>query len=203
MKRRLLTVVMVLSLISAGGLAALWVRSYWRADSVMAWNTRGRLAAESRAGYFTVERSGIYGDAPGVHWLNYRINPIALERRGMRAYVVHSFIGFYYSRDVRPGSNVQLFGELAEKGLRTPAGALRREWWSAPFWAVCPLAVAPGLSILWSRYRLRRRRSSGLCRSCGYDLRASPERCPECGESTPPQNDALVSYVNARAAGEV
>jgi hypothetical protein len=51
-----------------------------------------------------------------------------------------------------------------------------------PHWAC---AVAAGvLPIMWCFNRTRssgRRRARGLCFHCGYDLRATPDRCPECG----------------------
>ncbi len=55
---------------------------------------------------------------------------------------------------------------------------------SVPLWM---LMLAVGILPMLATIRLRRRalRHSrirrGLCFACGYDLRASPEACPECG----------------------
>jgi hypothetical protein len=44
-----------------------------------------------------------------------------------------------------------------------------------------PLLGALALPGLAAWVRQRRRVARGLCRRCGYDLRATPGRCPECG----------------------
>jgi len=46
------------------------------------------------------------------------------------------------------------------------------------------------LPLLWlfdrrRKQRASRRLASGHCTKCGYDLRATPEQCPECGTIPP------------------
>ena len=47
--------------------------------------------------------------------------------------------------------------------------------------------IAVGFSIL-QQSRKERWRDEGRCLHCGYDLRASAGRCPECGAAIPSEN---------------
>jgi hypothetical protein len=52
-----------------------------------------------------------------------------------------------------------------------------------PFTAVLPLIWF--VRWAWREARRQRRVAAGLCLSCGYDLRGTPGRCPECGSMAP------------------
>lgn len=74
-----------------------------------------------------------------------------------------------------------------QQWCQTPVRGVTMIWSSlgAPYWMwVLLTATLPviyfGSAFLKAR-RLKIRRRDGLCLNCGYDLRASKERCPECG----------------------
>jgi hypothetical protein len=76
----------------------------------------------------------------------------------------HRLLGFYYAHGEDPGN---------------PAGPFRIV--GVPYWFLFTVVAVPTVLLL-RRHRLAtRRRAANLCPACGYDCRATPDRCPECG----------------------
>jgi hypothetical protein len=72
------------------------------------------------------------------------------------------------------------------------------ETWHLAVRAWLPIVLLLVLPAMWlnGRRKARRARRLGLCPACGYDMRASPQRCPECGAA------AEASRAVAASAGD-
>jgi hypothetical protein len=56
--------------------------------------------------------------------------------------------------------------------------AMVPSWFLALIFGLWPAVIGCRRLVRW---RSMRRTASGHCPKCGYDLRATPDRCPECG----------------------
>lgn len=82
-------------------------------------------------------------------------------------------------RQTRFGFGTLALTVVTQKGVLRMVDSIRS--WTAPYWSVAAVTfLAPANRMLYL-FRSRRRLKNGLCRQCGYDLRATSDRCPECG----------------------
>jgi hypothetical protein len=196
--RRLLRILLnagaVLSLLLCAATLAVWVRSYWVGD--LLYHSRSRFAAV-KGGPGTQVRvhatevlliSGRGGLAVEVRLTDtIASDPVPVPMPASSSIVESLWKAYPDPRYPQAEPADSLLRRLGFGyrvwDLKWSLSSSRRRWW-APAWFVAGLlAVWPGVVVGRALRRRRRRRwaKDGKCATCGYDLRATPERCPECG----------------------
>ena len=184
----MLKVLKVVSLALLAAVGAVWVRSHVAQDS-FDWER-----VEQRGDYRVVSKyvvhtyrggcevaGSVYGEGRGEE----RAASAALAPGPLAWVSGPPRPSFHFPR--RPMTVANRLGFLVDNdGVRRDAlrDTFRGGWMVAvPFWIVALAAgVLPGADLL-GRLRRRGRSRAGLCPGCGYDLRATPGRCPECGKT--------------------
>jgi hypothetical protein len=68
-----------------------------------------------------------------------------------------------------------------DSGIVTSFSDNNERVWTVPAWLpAIAFALLPAAAVTRG-WRSRRRARAGFCARCGYDVRATPDRCPECG----------------------
>jgi hypothetical protein len=160
-KRRLVTLAGVASLLLCVATVALWVRSYWRFDKFT------RLFVRDYR-YREWELSSMLGEFDfNARLLAYHYPPDR-DREVLWRY--------------ESGRSARWPARLSSFGFRREYNGLDLDVViTFPHWSLALLfAILPALHLR-TAIRSRRRGRPGHCPRCGYDLRATPDRCPECG----------------------
>ena len=149
-------------------LATFWTRSLFVWDSVF-FETADRAhmleSSRGRIGWCDVRQR--WGTS-GVNWGSYRV-----EGKG----------GTILDDAIVRDNSVRAWGGFV---VSTRGTQFASRTVAAPYWFLT-LVIGTPAALVWRVGRRRRLRiTRGQCERCGYDLRATPERCPECGAI--PQN---------------
>jgi hypothetical protein len=177
-RRRLFNLAAAVSLVLCVATAVLWVRSYWVFDAL----THG----SATMGPFTRDDRAIWS-------ANGRIRCLRSTMRVVRgiASIGGDPLGWHrVARPMTPGDPVAMAGGPGGPavlgfafGRRTSSsGAVVADDVAVLFPHAAPALAFVTLPACWALVRRREARAgAGCCRTCGYDLRATPGRCPECG----------------------
>jgi hypothetical protein len=165
---------------------ASWIASYVRPHGVTVSGVR-EYALFARTGVIQFHYS-IKTDVVQHGWNAWAIEEVGFQPADEPATVSWRYRGprvMFSQRRVYQEGEVLMGSYVPEPstGRTTALGEWTRVI-GVPHW---PVALVLALPTTWTALALRRRwigrrrRRAGLCPRCGYDLRETPERCPECG----------------------
>jgi hypothetical protein len=165
MGRRLFTVCCAVSLLLCLGVGAAVARSYWVLDQWNRFRHTEFWSVELEHGHLFLAHGR--GDIDQGEYDAYR--PRAAGRRTLPPPPWSLFTAGTAQMQQFVGART---GPLTLTHYRLSL------WWVAALAAILPAAWT-ARRLPWGRWFGKH--PPGLCRSCGYDLRATPHRCPECG----------------------